>query len=83
MAKDVILLGEVAQRTERIEIRCGRYDRVGRLRTAKLSAMHEPNAAMGDVMRAQVGDCPKQDARQIQGSVRSLLAGPRVLVPQA
>jgi hypothetical protein len=52
MAKDVFLLGEVAQRTEWIEIRYG-CDRLDRLRTAKLLAPHVPNAGMGDVMRAQ------------------------------
>jgi len=35
MAKDVILLGEVAARgATMMEIRCGRYDRAGRLSVA-------------------------------------------------
>lgn len=66
MARGVILLGEVAQRTEWIEVRCGRCDRIGRLRIARLLTEHGPNAAMGEVMRAQVGDCPKRNATQIQ-----------------
>jgi hypothetical protein len=46
--------------------RTGAVTAVGRLPMAKLLAVHRPNAAMGDVMRAQVGGRPKHDARQIQ-----------------
>ena len=67
MARDVILLGEVAERgATMIELRCGRCDRQGRLSTARLLAEHGPGAAMGEVMRAQVGDCPKRESTQIQ-----------------
>ena len=67
MARDVITLGEVAERgAAMIEIRCGRCERAGRLSVARLLAEHGPNAAMGEVMRAQVGDCPKHDEAQIQ-----------------
>ena len=59
-------LGEVAQRTEWIEIRCGRCDRAGRLRTARLLAKHGPNVSMAEVMRVQIGDCPNREAAQIQ-----------------
>ena len=49
-----------------IEIRCGRCARYGRLSVARLLAEHGPNTDLGVVMRAQVGDCPKRDAAQIQ-----------------
>lgn len=39
MAKDMILLGEVTQRIDWIEIRCGRCARHGRLSTARLMAV--------------------------------------------
>ncbi len=66
MARDVILLAEVAQRIEMIEVLCGRCDRRGRLGTARLLAEHGPGAAIGAVLRAQVGDCPKREAVQVQ-----------------
>ncbi len=67
MAHDVILLSEVAERgAAMIEVRCGRCERAGRLSVARLLAEHGPSAAMGEVMRAQVGDCPKRDEAQIQ-----------------
>jgi hypothetical protein len=33
---------------------------------ARLLAEHGPDAKMRDVMRAQVGDCPKREDAQIQ-----------------
>ena len=67
MVKAVYLLGDVAERgATMIEIRCGRCDRYGRLSVARLLAEYGPNADMGAVLRALVGDCPKRDARQIQ-----------------
>jgi hypothetical protein len=66
MAADVITLGEVAARgAEMIEFRCGRCGRHGCLAVARLLAEHGPDAAMGAVIRAQVGDCPKRDASEI------------------
>jgi hypothetical protein len=67
MGSDVITLGAVAARgAETIDIRCSRCDRHGRLSVARLMAEHGPNAAMGHVMRAQVGDCQNRDSAQIQ-----------------
>ena len=66
MARDLITLGEVAEHgAAMIEVRCGRCDRRGRLNTARLLAEHGPDAAIAEVMRAQVGDCPKRDSAQI------------------
>ena len=58
MARDVITLGEVASRTAAIELLCSRCERRGRLNTARLLTEHGPRAAMGEVVRAQIGDCP-------------------------
>jgi hypothetical protein len=66
MARHWITLGDVAARIDVLEIRCGRCDRHGRLNTARLLAEHRPDAKMRDVMRAQVGDCPKREDAQIQ-----------------
>jgi hypothetical protein len=67
MARDVILLGEIAARgATMLEIRCGRCDRHGRLSVARLLAEHGPNADFGAVMRKLVGDCPHRDEAQIQ-----------------
>jgi hypothetical protein len=67
VAKDVILLGDVAERgAEMIEIRCGRCDRAGRLSVARLIAEHGPGAAIGYVLQAQAGDYPKREASQLQ-----------------
>ena len=62
----MITLGEVAERIEIVEIRCGRCERHGRLSVARLLAEHGPDAAMGHVLHAQVGDCPNKDSGQIQ-----------------
>jgi hypothetical protein len=61
-----ITLGEVAQRTEVLDIRCGRCERHGRLNVARLLAEHGPHAPIAAVMRTQVVDCPKRDDAQIQ-----------------
>jgi len=66
MAHDVITLGDVAERgPEMIEIRCGRCDRTGRLSVARLLEAHGPGAAMGSVLHALVGDCPRREGSQI------------------
>jgi hypothetical protein len=67
MAKDLILLGEVAARgATTLEIRCRRCDRHGRLSVARLLAQFGPEAAMRDIMQAQVGACPNRSNAQLQ-----------------
>jgi hypothetical protein len=39
---------------------------VGQLKVARFLAEHGPNASMGEVMRAQIGECPKRESTQIQ-----------------
>jgi hypothetical protein len=69
MAKDVILLGEVAERGARmIEIRCGRCDRRGRLSVARPLAEYGPDVSVGRIMHAQIGERPNKDSAQIQNS---------------
>jgi hypothetical protein len=67
VAKDVILLGEVAARgATMIEIRCGRCDRHGRLSVKRLLARYGPDAAIGPIMRDQIGACLHRNDTQIQ-----------------
>jgi hypothetical protein len=66
MARDVILLGEVAERgAEMIEIRCRRCDRQGRRSVARLLAEYGPLTPVSETMGAQIGDCPKREAHNI------------------
>jgi hypothetical protein len=63
MARDAILLGDVAERgAEMIEIRCRRYDRAGRLSVARLLAEYEPESSVWVIIEAQIGACPKREA---------------------
>ena len=66
MTRGSILLGQVAERIEMLEIRCGRCERQGRLNIARLLAEYGPSAGIGDVMHAQIGDCPRRDRPQHQ-----------------
>jgi len=66
MARDVILLGEVAAKgAAMIELRCGRCDRHGRLSVARLLAEWGADASLLDIMREQIGSCPHRDDAQI------------------
>ena len=67
MAKDLILLGEAAARgATMLEVRCQRCDRHGRLAVARLLAQYGPDAALRDIMQAQIGACPNRDNAQLQ-----------------
>jgi hypothetical protein len=56
MAKDVILLGEVAARgATMLDIRCGQCDRHGRLSVQRLLAEYGPDARIPSVIGAQIG----------------------------
>ena len=66
MAKDVILLGEVAAKgAAMIEIRCGRCDGHGRLSVKRLRAEWRADASIRDIMREQIGSCPHKDDAQL------------------
>jgi hypothetical protein len=65
VAKDSILLGEVAARGARmIELRCGRCDRHGRLSVARLLAEYGADAPVRRAMQDQIGDCPHRNDMQ-------------------
>jgi len=67
MAKDNILLGEVAARgAATLVIRCGQSERLGRLSVQWLLAQHGPDIPMRDIMQAQLGACPNRDHTQLQ-----------------
>jgi hypothetical protein len=67
MAKDLILLGEVAARgATMLEIRCRRCDRHGRLSVARLLAQYGPAVAVRHIMQAQIGTCPNRNNAQLQ-----------------
>ncbi len=58
-------LGEVAARGKTmLELRGGGCDRHGRLSVKRLIAQHGPDATVRQIMRAQIGDCPKKDSQQ-------------------
>ena len=66
MAKDVIVLGEVAARdVTMIDIRCGRCERHGRLLIKRLLAEWGPDTSIRDIMRERIGNCPHRDDAQI------------------
>jgi len=67
LAKDVILLGEVAARgAAMLELRCGRCERRGRLSVQRLLAEYGADASVRRAMQAQIGDCPNRDHSQLQ-----------------
>jgi hypothetical protein len=54
-------LGEIADRIETLEVRCGRCDRAGRYSTARLVAEHGADADSAAWARGLVADCPKHE----------------------
>jgi hypothetical protein len=58
MAGGSILLGDVAARTEEIEVSCRACPRHGRLRTDRLLDEHGPAMGMPELLRILAGDCP-------------------------
>jgi hypothetical protein len=71
-----ITLGKVAQRTDTLDIRSGRWKRHGRLNGAA-AGRARPDAPMAELMRAQIDDA------QIQIRCDPQLPGPRAAVPHA
>ena len=53
------LLGVLAGRIERLEIRCTRCDRTGRVKLAKLIEDHGPEMGLPDLAVALAANCPK------------------------
>ena len=58
------VLADIIGRVEMLELRCGRCERSGRLSVARLAQEYAPKTTLGMIMRAQIGDCPKRNARE-------------------
>jgi hypothetical protein len=56
--RGVLLLGELVGRIDRLEVRCSRCDRYGRLRLARLIAEHGADLDLGRLRCWLAGDCP-------------------------
>jgi hypothetical protein len=54
----VIYLGEVAERTDRLEVVCQKCDRRGVLSVSRLVQEHGANFGMPELRRVLAGDCP-------------------------
>ena len=52
-------LGEVAERTNRLEVLCRKCDRRGVLSVARLVQEHGANFGMPELRRVLAGDCPR------------------------
>jgi hypothetical protein len=52
-----ITLGEIAARTDMLDVQCSRCDRRGRISVKRLVREHGPDADMPDL----TGDCPNLD----------------------
>jgi hypothetical protein len=81
MGKDVILLGEVAERGARtIEIRCHRCDRHGRLSIARLLREYAPQTPLWMIWDPLIGDCPKREVQNLAERCQRLLPRPGAAV---
>ncbi len=66
MARDVILLGDVAERGARtVEIRCQRCARWGRLSVARLLREYAPQTPLWVIWDPLIGDCSKREAQNL------------------
>jgi hypothetical protein len=63
---DYIALSDIVGRVDFLDLRCGRCERKGRLSVARLAREHPPETPLLMIMRAQIGDCPKQAAQRIE-----------------
>jgi hypothetical protein len=66
MTKDYIVLADIIGRVDMLELWCGRCERRGRLSVARLAQEYPPETPLLMIMRAQIGDCPKQAAQRIE-----------------
>ena len=58
-AKGVVTLGELVGRVDRLEVRCRRCERHGRLRLARLIADHGAGTGLPDLAARLAAGCPK------------------------
>ena len=57
--KGAVTLGELVGRVDRLEVRCRRCERRGRLRLARLIADHGAGTGLPDLAVRLAADCPK------------------------
>jgi hypothetical protein len=60
--RTVITLGEVAERTDRLEVLCRKCDRRGVLNVARLSHEHGTNFGIPKLRRVLAADCERLKA---------------------
>jgi len=60
--RQVVALGDLVGRIERLEIRCTRCPRHGRRQLSKLIAEHGLDVAMPELAMRLAADCPKAQA---------------------
>src|SRR3954467_10840265 len=58
----VVTLGDLVGRIERLEVRCSRCDRAGRVKLARLIAEHGADLPMPELAVRLAADCPKAQA---------------------
>lgn len=63
--RQVVVLGDLVGRIERLEVRCTRCDRAGRVTLNKLLAEHGADMAMPQLAVLLAGDCPKANATNV------------------
>ena len=63
--KGAIALGRVADRTNVLEVACGRCGRHGRYNTARLVERRGAGMPMPDLRDVLAGDCPRRVSRDI------------------
>ena len=64
-ATGAVTLGEQAGRVERLEVRCRRCERHGRLRLARLIADHGAGTGLPDLAVRLSAGCPKAQALEL------------------
>jgi hypothetical protein len=65
VTKQAVTLGDLAGRIERLEVRCTRCDRAGRVRLDKLIAEHGTDMGLPDLAVRLAADCPKLSATNV------------------
>jgi hypothetical protein len=55
----VVTLGHLVGRLDKLEVRCSRCTRTGRIKLAKLIAEHGPDFPMPELAVRLAGNCPK------------------------
>ena len=75
--RQVVTLGDLVGRIERLEVRCSRCDRAGRVRLAKLIAEHGSDLPMPELAVRLAADCPK--AQATSSAARCFVVFPQLL----